>query len=385
MSTGKQRILILDTTLRDGEQSPGAGMAFEEKVKIAEMLESMGVDIIEAGFPASSEADYLAVSAIGAKVRDSVVSGLCRAVRSDIDRCAEALSACTRKRIHTFISTSRLHMEYKLNMTERQVLEAVKDSVRYARNFCDDVEWSCEDGTRSDREFLCRCFDTAIKAGATTVNIADTVGYTIPEEFADLILYLRNNVTNIDKVTMSVHCHNDLGLAVSNSLSAIGCGVSQVECTVNGIGERAGNASLEELVMALKVRSDILPYYTRVKTEYFRRISDVVAEASGYAVAPNKAIVGRNVFTHESGIHQHGVLMHRGTYEIIDPTDVGVSESTLTMGKRSGRHAFRDKVEKLGIMLTEDEFREAFQSFKAYADKKGKTVSDEEIYALTKN
>jgi 2-isopropylmalate synthase len=211
------------------------------------------------------------------------------------------------------------------------------------------------------------------------------VGYTIPEEFADLILYLRNNVTNIDKVTMSVHCHNDLGLAVSNSLSAIGCGVSQVECTVNGIGERAGNASLEELVMALKVRSDILPYYTRVKTEYFRRISDVVAEASGYAVAPNKAIVGRNVFTHESGIHQHGVLMHRGTYEIIDPTDVGVSESTLTMGKRSGRHAFRDKVEKLGIMLTEDEFREAFQSFKAYADKKGKTVSDEEIYALTKN
>lgn len=384
MHTDRRRITILDTTLRDGEQSPGAGMSFFDKLRIAELLELMGVDVIEAGFPASSEADYLAVKSIGEKVKNSVVSGLCRARRSDIERCAQALSTCDNKRIHTFISTSRLHMEYKLNMTENQVLEAIKDSVQHARNFSDDVEWSCEDGTRSDREFLIRCFDTAIKAGATTVNIADTVGYTIPEEFTALIKFLRNNVNNIDKVNMSVHCHNDLGLAVSNSLSAISCGVGQVECTINGIGERAGNASLEEFVMALKVRHDILPYYTGIKSEYFRSASDVVAKASGYAVSPNKAIVGRNVFSHESGIHQHGVLMHRGTYEIMDPIDVGVSGSTLTMSKRSGRHAFRMKIEQLGISLSESEFRDAFNLFKAYADEKGKTVDDDEILELFK-
>jgi 2-isopropylmalate synthase len=374
----REQVLIFDTTLRDGEQAPGASMTKAHKIEIAELLDAMGVDIIEAGFPAASPGDFEAVKAAASQVKNSVVAGLARANRDDINTLWDAIKDAPNPRIHTFIATSPLHMKYKLGLSADDVHDAVVASVSHARQLCENVEWSCEDGTRSDIDFLCRCFESAIRAGATTVNIADTVGYTMPSEFKELITTLRNRVPGMERVRFSVHCHNDLGMGVANSLAAIEAGARQVECTINGIGERAGNASLEEIVMALQVRGDILPYRTGIKTEYLNDISKLVADASGFTVQPNKAVVGANSFAHESGIHQHGVIKNRNTYEIMDPNDVGVDESLLVMGKHSGRHAFRKKLDDLGVPLQEDELNKAFHRFKVFADDQ-KTVSDEQI------
>lgn len=376
-----KKVLIFDTTLRDGEQAPGASMNKEEKLRIANLLDRMGVDIIEAGFPISSRGDFEAVQAVAAMAQNATIAGLCRAVKGDIDACVQALQPAKRKRVHIFISTSNLHMAHKLRMTPEQVHQAIIESVSHARNLCDDVEFSCEDGTRSERDFLCRCFESAIKAGAATVNIADTVGFTMPEEFQNLIQDLRNRVPNMDLVRFSVHCHDDLGMSVANSLAAIQAGARQVECTINGIGERAGNAALEEIVMALDIRRDILGCHTNIKTEFLSEVSQLVSAISGFPVPPNKAIVGANVFAHESGIHQHGVMRHRSTYEIINPEAVGVNQSTIVMGKRSGRHAFRMKLHEMEIELNEPDFEEAFLRFKEFADTR-KNVTDEEIRNL---
>lgn len=374
----KDRVYIFDTTLRDGEQAPGASMTTDDKIRIATLLDRMGVDVIEAGFPVSSAGEFDAVNSIAKLAENSIIAGLSRAARGDIDACAQALRPAKRKRIHTFISTSSLHMAHKLQMTPDQVYDAVIDSVSYARRFSDDVEWSCEDGTRSDPDFLCRCFEAAIRAGATTVNIADTVGFTMPEEFTTLISGLMNRVPNIDKARFSVHCHDDLGMAVANSLAAIGAGVRQVECTINGIGERAGNAALEEIVMALRVRRDLLGCHTNVRTEFLTEASQLVSAVSGFLVPPNKSVVGANAFAHESGIHQHGVMQNRETYEIFEPATVGVSQSTIVMGKHSGRHAFRMKTRELGYDLGDNAIEDAFTRFKAFADGR-KVVTDDEI------
>jgi 2-isopropylmalate synthase len=379
--TAADRVIIFDTTLRDGEQSPGASMNLDEKIKIALLLEEMGIDVIEAGFPIASNGDFEAVREVSKLIRNSSVAGLSRATRGDIDRAWEALQHAKRPRIHTVIATSPLHMKYKLLMEPEQVHQAVIDSVSHARNLCDDVEWSCEDGSRSDHDFLCRVVESAIKAGARTVNIPDTVGYAVPEEFAALIRMLVNRVPNIDKAVISVHCHNDLGLAVANSLAAIGAGARQVECTVNGLGERAGNASMEEIVMALRTRHDAMPFKTGVKTEFITRASHLVSTITGFTVQPNKAIVGANAFAHESGIHQDGVLKHAGTYEIMTPESVGLHRSTLVMGKHSGRHAFRAKLKELGFELGDNAINDAFRRFKDLADRK-KDVYDEDIVAL---
>jgi 2-isopropylmalate synthase len=375
------RVVIFDTTLRDGEQSPGASMNLEEKLRIAAVLEEMGVDVIEAGFPIASNGDFEAVREVSKAVRNSSVAGLARAAKRDIDRAWEALNGAARPRIHTFISTSPLHMKFKLQMEPEAVHQAVMDSVSHARKLCDDVEWSPEDGSRSEHDFLCRCVETAIKAGARTINIPDTVGYAVPEEFAALITMLRNRVPNIDKAIISVHCHNDLGLAVANSLAAVGAGARQVECTINGLGERAGNAALEEIVMALKTRHDRMPYTTGLKTEVITKASRLVSTITGFPVQPNKAIVGANAFAHESGIHQDGMLKHAGTYEIMTPESVGLMRSTLVMGKHSGRHAFKSKLKELGFELGDNALNDAFRRFKDLADKK-KDIYDEDIVAL---
>ena len=375
------RVIIFDTTLRDGEQSPGASMNLEEKLRIAEALEGMGVDVIEAGFPIASNGDFEAVNEIAKVIRDSTVCGLARAGAKDIDRAAEALKPAPRRRIHTFIATSPLHMKFKLQMTPDAVHDAVHDSVSRARNYVDDVEWSCEDGTRSERDFLCRVIETAIKAGASTINIPDTVGYTIPSEYTSLIEEIRNRVPNIDKARISVHCHNDLGLAVANSLAGVAAGARQVECTINGLGERAGNAALEEIVMALRTRSDVLPYDTGIRTENITKASRLVSTITGFAVQPNKAIVGANAFAHESGIHQDGMLKNAQTYEIMTPESVGLTQSNLVLGKHSGRHAFRKKLTELGFELGDNAMQVAFNRFKDLADKK-KEVFDEDIIAL---
>jgi len=375
------RVIIFDTTLRDGEQSPGASMNLDEKIKIALLLEEMGIDVIEAGFPIASNGDFEAVREIAKLVKNSTVCALSRSGRVDIDRAWEAVRHAERPRIHTFIATSPLHMKFKLQMEPDQVHQAVIDSVTHARNLCEDVEWSCEDGSRSEADFLCRTIESAIKAGARTINIPDTVGYAVPEEFAGLIRMLFERVPNIDKATLSVHCHNDLGLAVANSLAAIGAGARQVECTVNGLGERAGNASMEEIVMALKTRHDAIPYGTAVKTEYITRASRLVSAITGFVVQPNKAIVGANAFAHESGIHQDGMLKHSGTYEIMTPESVGLIKSTLVMGKHSGRHAFKMKLKELGFDLGDNAVNDAFRRFKDLADRK-KDVFDEDIVAL---
>jgi 2-isopropylmalate synthase len=375
------RVIIFDTTLRDGEQSPGASMNLDEKIKIALLLEEMGVDVIEAGFPIASNGDFEAVREIARLVEDSTVCGLSRAGRMDIDRAWEAVQHAKRPRIHTFISTSPLHMKWKLQMEPEQVHQAVIDSVTHARNLCPDVEWSCEDGSRTEHDFLCRTVESAIKAGARTINVPDTVGYAVPEEFAALIRMLFNRVPNIDKAIISVHCHNDLGLAVANSLAAIGAGARQVECTVNGLGERAGNASMEEIVMALKTRQDVVPFSTGVKTEYITRASRLVSAVTGFVVQPNKAIVGANAFAHESGIHQDGMLKHAGTYEIMTPESVGLTKSSLVMGKHSGRHAFKAKLKELGFEIGDNAVNDAFRRFKDLADRK-KDVYDEDIVAL---
>src|SRR5919199_4094260 len=375
------RVIIFDTTLRDGEQSPGCSMTVDEKIRVAEVLEGMGVDVIEAGFPIASEGDFQAVYEIAKRVKDSVVCGLARAAAGDIDRAGEALQPAAQKRIHTFIGTSPLHRKYQLQLDAEQVHERVIESVTRARRYTDNVEWSGMDASRTEPDFLFRCIESAIKAGATTVNIPDTVGYAYPEEFADLIREIRNNVPNIDKAVISVHCHNDLGLAVANSLRAIEAGARQIECTINGIGERAGNCSLEEVVMAMRVRADRLPYDSRIVSQDIMKASRLVSAITGFQVQPNKAIVGANAFAHESGIHQDGMIKDASTYEIMTPESVGLTTSSLVMGKHSGRAAFRQKLEELGYTLGDNAFQDAFARFKELADAK-KTVFDEDIIAL---
>jgi 2-isopropylmalate synthase len=379
--TDPNRVVIFDTTLRDGEQSPGASMNLEEKLRIAELLEEMGVDVIEAGFPIASNGDFEAVREVSKLVRDAAVCGLARSARQDIERAADALKPAARPRIHTFISTSPLHMKFKLQMAPEAVYQAVIDSVTCARRFTDNVEWSPEDGSRSEHDFLCRCVEAAIRAGATTINIPDTVGYAVPEEYGALIRMLIERVPNSDKAVFSTHCHNDLGLAVANSLAGVINGARQVECTINGLGERAGNAALEEVVMALRTRHDALPFTTGIKTEAITRASRLVSTITGFVVQPNKAIVGANAFAHESGIHQDGMLKHAQTYEIMTPESVGLNQSKLVMGKHSGRHAFRVKLKELGYDIGENALQEAFRRFKDLADKK-KDVYDEDIVAV---
>jgi 2-isopropylmalate synthase len=374
-------IRIFDTTLRDGEQSPGASMTHVEKLELASLMEDMGVDVIEAGFPAASDGDFAAVSAIAAQSKSAIICGLARSTPGDIDRCAEAVKQAARPRIHTFISTSPVHMKHKLKMGPNAVLEAIGRSVAQARNHTDDVEWSAEDATRTDFDFLCKCIDVAIASGATTINVPDTVGYSHPEEYGALFRRLIANVTNSDKAIWSAHCHNDLGLAVANSISAVANGARQIECAINGLGERAGNAALEEVVMAMKVREDTLPFSTTVNPAYLSRASAMVSRITGFPVQYNKAIVGKNAFAHESGIHQDGMLKNAETYEIMKPEDVGVAKTSLVMGKLSGRHAFRDKLESMGYFLEGDALNDAFKRFKALADKK-KHVFDDDIIVL---
>jgi 2-isopropylmalate synthase len=381
VNTDSNRIVIFDTTLRDGEQSPGASMNLEEKLRIAEMLDEMGVDVIEAGFPIASEGDFQAVTQIAKQTKKAVVCGLARSAKGDIERAAEALKPAKRSRIHTFIATSPLHMKFKLQMEPEDVYRQVIESVTHARKFTDDVDWSPEDGTRSDHDFLCRCVEAAIKAGATCINVPDTVGYAIPSEFGDLIRMLIERVPNSDKAIFSTHCHNDLGLAVANSLAGVEAGARQVECTINGLGERAGNAALEEIVMALRTRHDKLPYTTNVNTEMITKASRLVSTITGFTVQPNKAIVGANAFAHESGIHQDGMLKNASTYEIMTPESVGLNQSTLVLGKLSGRAAFKSKLKELGYELGDNAFQDAFRRFKALADKK-REIFDEDIVAL---
>src|SRR4030081_619336 len=377
----KDRVVIFDTTLRDGEQCPGATMTHEEKLEVAELLDTMGVDIIEAGFPIASDGDFAAVNEIAQRAKNAVICGLSRASPKDIDRCAEAIKPAPRRRIHTFLSTSPVHMKYKLQKEPHEVYEMVISSVTRARSFTDDVEWSCEDGTRTEHDFLCRCIEAAINAGATTINVPDTVGYTVPEEYFALIKMIRERVPNSDKARFSAHCHDDLGMAVANSLAGVRAGARQIECTVNGIGERAGNASLEEVVMAMKVRNDVLPFWTGVDATMLTRASKLISAATSFPVQYNKAIVGRNAFAHESGIHQDGVLKDASTYEIMRPDMIGLKKSSLVLGKHSGRHAFVHKLEEMGYKLGANQLEDAFVRMKALADRK-KDIYDEDIEAL---
>ena len=377
----QDRVVIFDTTLRDGEQCPGATMTHEEKLQVAELLDDMGVDIIEAGFPIASEGDFAAVHEIAKRAKNSVICGLSRAAFNDIDRCAEAIKPAKRKRIHTFLSTSPVHMKYKLQKEPHEVYEMVIAQVTRARSHTDDVEWSSEDGTRTEIDFLCRCVEAAINAGATPINIPDTVGYSVPEEYYELFRTVRERVPNSDKAVFSTHCHNDLGMAVANSLAGVKAGARQIECTINGIGERAGNAALEEIVMAMKVRNDVLPYSTGIDATMLTRASKLVSAATSVPVQYNKAIVGRNAFAHESGIHQDGMLKNAQTYEIMTPESVGVKQTSLVMGKHSGRHAFIHKLEEMGYQLSENQLQDAFVRFKALADRK-KQIYDEDIEAL---
>jgi len=377
----REKVLIFDTTLRDGEQCPGATMTLEEKLEVADLLDTMGVDIIEAGFPIASDGDFEAVAEIARRSKNAVIAGLCRAGADDIERCGEAVNFAKRPRIHSFLSTSPIHMKWKLLKEPHEVLEMVVSSVTRARNLVDDVEWSAEDGTRTEFDFLCQCVDAAIRCGATTINIPDTVGYTTPEEYYELMTNLQENVVNSDKAVFSVHCHNDLGMAVANSLAGVRAGARQIECTINGIGERAGNTALEEVVMAINVRNDVLPYEVGIDTTMLTRASKLVAAATSFPVQYNKAIVGRNAFAHEAGIHQDGMLKHTQTYEIMLPETVGVTKSSLVMGKHSGRAAFRSKLVDLGYELGENSLQDAFVKFKTLADRK-KDIYDEDIEAL---
>lgn len=379
--SSNERVIIFDTTLRDGEQSPGASMTGEEKLRIAKALERLRVDVIEAGFAIASPGDFAAVKTIADTIQDSTVCSLARAVDADIERAAEALKGANSGRIHTFIATSPIHMQYKLRMQPDQVVEQAVRAVTKARNLCADVEFSCEDAGRSDIDFLCRIVEAAIDAGARTINIPDTVGYAIPHQYGELIAQLLTRIPNADKAVFSVHCHNDLGLAVANSLAAVVAGARQVECTINGLGERAGNAALEEIVMAIKTRQDLLGVHTRIETEYILSASRLVSGITGFSVQPNKAIVGANAFAHESGIHQDGVLKHRETYEIMSAQSVGWNANKMVMGKHSGRAAFRSRLDELGIALAEDELNAAFARFKDLADKKHE-IFDEDLQAL---
>src|ERR1700719_3386487 len=377
----KDRVVIFATPWRDGEQCPGATMTHEEKLEVAALLDEMGVDVIEAGFPIASDGDFAAVNEIAKRTKNAVVCGLARAAFKDIDRCAEAIRPAERRRIHTFLSTSPVHMKYKLQKEPHEVYEMVISQVSRARSHTDDVEWSSEDGTRTEHDFLCRCVEGAIKAGATTINIPDTVGYSVPEEYFALIEMVRERVPNSDQACFSAHCHDDLGMAVANSLAGVRAAIRQIECTINGIGERAGNASLEEVVMAMKVRNDAYPYWTKIDTTMLTRASKLVSAVTSFPVQYNKAIVGRNAFAHESGIHQDGMLKHTQTYEIMTPESVGVKQTSLVMGKHSGRHAFIHKLKDLGYELAANQLEDAFMRFKALADRK-KHVYDEDIEAL---
>ncbi|MXU64645.1 2-isopropylmalate synthase [Oceanomicrobium pacificus] len=377
----QDRVLIFDTTLRDGEQSPGATMTLEEKLEIASLLDEMGVDIIEAGFPIASDGDFEAVTQIAKAAPNTVICGLARANLRDIDRCWEAVRNANKPRIHTFIGTSPLHREFQVRMNKEDMLAKIHETVTHARNLCADVQWSPMDATRTEEDYLCQVVETAIKAGATTINIPDTVGYTAPRESADIIRMLLERVPGMDEVVIATHCHNDLGMATANSLAAVEAGARQIECTINGLGERAGNTALEEVVMAMRVRNDIMPYRTGIDTTKIMQASRMVATVSGFQVQYNKAIVGKNAFAHESGIHQDGMLKHAGTFEIMRPEDVGLTETTLTMGKHSGRAALRSKLSDLGYELGDNQLNDVFVRFKALADRK-KEVYDDDLIAL---
>ncbi len=383
MTTEQDRVLIFDTTLRDGEQSPGATMTHNEKLEIAGLLDEMGVDIIEAGFPIASEGDFQAVSEIAKLAKTSVICGLARANPADIDRAWEAIKHAKRPRIHTFIGTSPLHRDMH-GLDQDAMAERIHDAVTRARNLCDDVQWSSMDATRTEHDYLKRTVDIAIRAGATTINIPDTVGYTAPRESADLIRMLIAEVEGAEDVIFATHCHNDLGMATANSLAAVEAGARQVECTINGLGERAGNTALEEVVMALKVRNDIMPYRTRIDTTKIMNISRRVATVSGFPVQFNKAIVGKNAFAHESGIHQDGMLKNSETFEIMRPEDIGLTETNLVMGKHSGRAALRAKLRNLGYELADNQLNDVFVRFKALADRK-KEVYDDDLLALMRD
>ena len=376
-----ERIIIFDTTLRDGEQSPGASMNTAEKVRLATQLEKLGVDVLEAGFPAASEGDFASVSQIAQKVKHMEVTGLARATKDDIDKAWGAIRHGAKPRIHTFIATSDIHLEHKLRMDREQVVSAAVEAVRYAKTFTDKVEFSAEDGSRSDRDFLCRIFEAAIAAGATTVNLPDTVGYAIPQEFGELVKYVMAHTPNIHQAVLSIHCHNDLGLATANTLSAIANGARQAEVTINGIGERAGNTSLEEVVMAMHTRPNFIPMATNIRTEYICPTSRLVSMITGIIVQPNKAIVGANAFAHEAGIHQDGVLKNPMTYEIMRPETVGLNTNKLVLGKHSGRHALRDRLKEMGYDMSDEELNQMFIRFKELADKK-KHVLDEDLEVI---
>ena len=378
------QVKVFDTTLRDGEQSPGCSMNLNEKVEVAKQLERLRVDVMEAGFAIASPGDLAAIQAVCAAVKDVVIASLARALPKDIDAAWESVAKANAPRIHTFIATSPIHMEHKLRKAPDQVLEQAVEMVKYAKKYCSDVEFSAEDATRSNPEFLYRIFEATIAAGATVVNVPDTVGYTTPLEMEALIQGIRNNVPNIDKAELAVHCHNDLGLGVANTLAAIRAGVVQVECTINGIGERAGNAALEEIVMALRTRQDLYQVENGIDTTQIYRTSRLVATLTGSEVQPNKAIVGANAFAHEAGIHQHGVMANKQTYEIMTPASIGLAENKMVLGKHSGRHAFEDRLVTLGYALTRDKLDAAFEQFKLLADKK-KVVADEDIEALVQH
>lgn len=380
-SSANNRVIIFDTTLRDGEQSPGATMTFEEKLEVAELLETMGVDVIEAGFPIASVGDFESVHEIAKRADKAVIAGLARAIPADIARAGEAVRAARRPRIHTFVSTSPIHLAHQMRRSEDEVIEIIATTVAQARNLVDDVEWSAMDATRTPLPYLARCVGQAIKSGATTINLPDTVGYATPEEYGNMFRYMLEHVEGAEKVIFSTHCHDDLGLAVANSLAGVAGGARQIECTINGLGERAGNAALEEVVMAIRTRGDVLPYTTGVEPSYLTRISKLVSAVSNFPVQYNKAIVGRNAFAHESGIHQDGMLKNAQTFEIMTPETVGVKSTSLVMGKHSGRHAFREKLKELGYELGDNALQDAFTQFKALADRK-KNVYDEDIEAL---
>jgi len=380
-----EKIIIFDTTLRDGEQAPGASLNPTEKLEIAHSLAELGVDVIEAGFPIASKGELESVKQIAKAVRRPIICGLARAIKADIDAAGEAVEHAKRPRIHVFLATSKIHMQYKLKKAEDEILRLAVENVKYAKKFCNDIEFSPEDASRTEREFLFKVVEAVIDAGATTVNIPDTVGYTEPQEYGSLIRAIKENVRNIDKAVISVHCHNDLGLAVANSLEAVKNGARQVECTVNGIGERAGNASMEEIVMAIKTRKDIFSgLTTNINTANIYKVSRLVSKLTGFVVAPNKAIVGGNAFRHESGIHQDGILKERSTYEIIKPEDVGFTGTGIVLGKHSGRHALAERLKELGFVLTAEQLDKVSERFKALADKK-KNIFDDDLISLVED
>jgi 2-isopropylmalate synthase len=373
--SGREQVMIFDTTLRDGEQSPGCSMRWAEKLRLAHQLDRLGVDVIEAGFPIASDGDFRAVEAVACEVRRPLIAALARCCRDDIERAWQALAGAARPRIHTFLATSDIHLQHKLKISRRECLEQARDAVRLAKSYCQDVEFSAEDATRSDRDFLCEVLEAVVDAGATTINIPDTVGYGVPAEVAELIQMVQRRVGGIERVTISVHCHDDLGLAVANSLAAVSAGARQVECTMNGIGERAGNASLEELVMTIRVRPDRYPYHTAVVSEHLFPTSQLVSEITGVAVQPNKAVVGRNAFAHEAGIHQDGMIKNPLTYEIMTPQSVGAPGTSFVLGKHSGRHALDVRCQALGFQLDRRELDHVYRQFLALADNT-RTVED---------